>query len=88
MKQLRNKKKKRRNTTADNMEWRCAEPNDFEWIKKASMEHHKKSDWSEVKYSEEKCDKYIRAAINDPYYFGIIAEKDEERNGFMTGRLL
>ena len=70
------------------MQWRFAEPNDFEWSKKASMEHHKKSDWSEVEYSEEKCDKYIRAAINDPYYFGIIAEKDEERIGFMAGRLL
>ena len=70
------------------MEWRFAEPNDFEWLKKASMEHHAESDWSEVEYSEEKCDKYIRAATNDPNYFGIIVEKDEERIGFMAGRRL
>ena len=57
-------------------------------IKKTSMEHHAESDWSEVEYNEEKCDKYIRAATNDPSYFGIIVEKDEERIGFMSGRLL
>ena len=70
------------------MEWRFAEPKDFEWIQKFSREHHEESDWSEVEYDKEKCDKYIRAATNDPNYFGIIAEKDEERIGFMSGRLL
>ena len=70
------------------MEWRFFEPNDLEWLINISKKHHEESDWSEVKYSEEKCDKYIRAATNDPNYFGIIAEKDEERIGFMAGRLL
>ena len=70
------------------MQWRFAEPNDFEWIQKFSQEHHEESDWSEVEYDKEKCDNYIRAAINDPSYFGIIIEKDEERIGFMAGRLL
>ena len=70
------------------MEWRFAEPNDFKWIQKFSREHHEESDWSEVEYDKEKCDKYIHTAINDPSYFGIIVEKDEKRIGFMAGRLL
>ena len=70
------------------MEWRFAEPKDFEWLKEVSIEHHEESDWSEVEYSKEKCEKHIRTSTNDPNYFGIIIEKDDEKIGFMAGRLL
>ena len=32
--------------------------------------------------------RYIDTATNDPNYFGIVALKDEEKIGFMVGRLL
>ena len=64
------------------------EPNDFKWMMQITKEHHAESDWSEVEYDEEKVAEYIGAAINDPNYFGIVALKDEERIGFMVGRLL
>ena len=64
------------------------EPNDFKWMLDVSKEHHAESDWSEVEYSEEKVEGYINTAINDPNHFGIVALKDEERIGFMSGRLL
>ena len=70
------------------MEWRFLEPNDFEWILKISKEHHKESDWSEVEYSEDKVKGYINTALSDPNYFAIVIEKDEERIGFMAGKLL
>ena len=70
------------------MEWRFLEPNDFEWMMNVSREHHAESDWSEVEYDEKKVQGYISTAINDPNYFAIIALKDEERIGFMVGRLL
>ena len=70
------------------MEWRFLEPKDLKWLKEVSKEHHEESDWSEVEYSEGKVEKYIRAAISDPNYFGIIIEKDEEKIGFMAGLLL
>ena len=70
------------------MEWRFVEPNDLEWLKEVTKEHHEESDWSEVEYSEDKVERYIRTATNDPNYFGIIVEKDEKRIGFMAGRLL
>ena len=70
------------------MEWRFAEPKDFEWLKEVAIEHHEESDWSEVEYSKEKCEKHIRTSTNDPNYFGIIIEKDDEKIGFMAGRLL
>ena len=64
------------------------EPNDLEWLKEVTKEHHEESDWSEVEYSEDKVERYIRTATNDPNYFAIIVEKDEEKIGFMAGRLL
>ena len=64
------------------------EPNDFEWMTDVSKEHHEESDWSEVEYDEEKVARYIDTTINDPNYFGIVALKDEERIGFMAGKLL
>jgi len=70
------------------MEWRFLEPNDFKWMMDVSREHHRESDWSEVEYDEEKVAGYIDTAINDPNYFGIVALKDEERIGFMAGKLL
>ena len=70
------------------MEWRFLEPNDFEWMLDISKEHHKESDWSEVEYSEDKVKGYINTALIDPNYFAIVIEKDEERIGFMSGRLL
>jgi len=36
----------------------------------------------------EKVAKYVDSMINDPSYFGIVALKDEERIGFMAGRML
>ena len=70
------------------MEWRFLEPNDFEWMMYVSKEHHEESDWSEVEYDKKKVEGYINTATNDPNYFGIVALKDEERIGFMVGRLL
>ena len=70
------------------MEWRFLEPNDFEWMMNVSKEHHEESDWSEVEYDEGKVEKYVGSMTNDPNYFGIVALKDEERIGFMAGRLL
>ena len=70
------------------MEWRFLEPNDFEWILKISKEHHEESDWSEVEYSEDKVKGYINTALSDPNYFAIVIEKDENKIGFMTGKLL
>ena len=70
------------------MEWRFMEPNDLEWLKEVTKEHHEESDWSEVEYSEDKVERYIRTATNDPNYFAIIVEKDEEKIGFMAGMLL
>ena len=70
------------------MEWRFLEPNDFEWMMYVSKEHHEESDWSEVEYDKKKVARYIDTATNDPNYFGIVALKDEERIGFMVGRLL
>ena len=64
------------------------EPNDFVWMMNVSKEHHEESDWSEVEYDDEKVEGYINTAINDPNYFGIVALKDEERIGFMAGRML
>jgi len=64
------------------------EPNDFEWMMNVSREHHAESDWSEVEYDDEKVARYIDTATNDPNHFGIVALKDEERIGFMVGRLL
>ena len=70
------------------MQWRFLEPKDFEWMMNVSKEHHKESDWSEVEYSEDKVKGYINTALNDPSYFAIIVEKDEEKIGFMAGMLL
>ena len=70
------------------MQWRFLEPKDFEWMMNVSKEHHKESDWSEVEYSEDKVKGYIDTALNDSSYFAIIVEKDEEKIGFMAGRLL
>jgi len=70
------------------MEWRFLEPNDFEWMMKVSKDHHEESDWSEVEYSEDKVRGYINTALSDPNYFAIVVEKDEEKIGFMAGRLL
>ena len=70
------------------MEWRFLEPNDFEWMMNVSKEHHAESDWSEVEYDDEKVEGYINTATNDPNYFGVVALKDEERIGFIVGRLL
>ena len=64
------------------------EPNDFEWMMYITKEHHAESDWSEVEYDEKKVEGYINTAINDPNYFGIVALKDEERIGFMAGKML
>ena len=64
------------------------EPNDFEWMMNVSKEHHAESDWSEVEYDDEKVEGYINTATNDPNYFGVVALKDEERIGFIVGRLL
>ena len=64
------------------------EPNDFKWMMNVSKKHHKESDWSEVEYSDDKVKGYINTALNDPSYFAIIVEKDEEKIGFMAGRLL
>jgi len=64
------------------------EPNDFEWMLDISKNHHKESDWSEVEYSEDKVKGYINTALIDPNYFAIVVEKDEERIGFMAGKLL
>ena len=70
------------------MEWKFLEPDDFEWMMNVSREHHAESDWSEVEYDDEKVARYIDTATNDPNHFGIVALKDEERIGFMVGRLL
>ena len=70
------------------MEWRFLEPNDFEWMMNVSKEHHAESDWSEVEYSDDKVKGYINTALSDPNYFAIVVEKDEEKIGFMAGRLL
>ena len=70
------------------MKWRFLGPKDFEWMLDVSKEHHKESDWSEVEYSEDKVKGYITTALSDPNYFAIVAEKDEEKIGFMAGRLL
>jgi hypothetical protein len=70
------------------MQWRFLEPDDFKWMLDVSKKHHAESDWSEVEYDEEKVEGYINTTINDPNYFGIVALKDEERIGFMSGRLL
>ena len=64
------------------------EPNDFEWMMKVSKDHHEESDWSEVEYDKKKVARYIDTATNDPNYFGIVALKDEERIGFMAGKML
>ena len=53
-----------------------------------SKEHHEESDWSEVEYDEGKVEKYVGSMTNDPNYFGIVALKDEERIGFMAGKML
>lgn len=70
------------------MDWRFVEDYDSEWLLQLGKKHHEESDWSKVKFSEDKCKKYIQAATNDPNYFGIILEEDDERIGFMAGRLL
>jgi hypothetical protein len=70
------------------MEWRFLEPNDFKWMMNVSKKHHKESDWSEVEYSDDKVKGYINTALSDPNYFAIVVEKDEEKIGFMAGRLL
>ena len=70
------------------MKWRFLEPNDFKWMMKVSKDHHEESDWSEVEYSEDKVRGYINTALSDPNYFAIVVEKDEEKIGFMAGRLL
>ncbi len=70
------------------MEWRFLEPNDFEWMMYITKEHHAESDWSEVEYDEGKVEKYVGSMTNDPNYFGIVALKDEERIGFMAGKML
>ena len=64
------------------------EPNDFKWMMNVSKKHHKESDWSEVEYSDDKVKGYINTALSDPNYFAIVVEKDEEKIGFMAGRLL
>ena len=70
------------------MKWRFLEPNDFKWMMNVSKKHHKESDWSEVEYSDDKVKGYINTALSDPNYFAIVVEKDEEKIGFMAGRLL
>ena len=70
------------------MDWRFLEPNDFKWMMDVSVEHHAESDWSEVKYDEEKVAGYVNSIINDPNYFGIVATEDEKRIGFIAGVLL
>jgi hypothetical protein len=70
------------------MIWRFFEPNDLEWLINISKKHHEESDWSEVEYSEDKVKGYINTALKDPNYFAIIVEEDEEKIGFMVGRLL
>jgi hypothetical protein len=70
------------------VKWRFAEKNDSEWLLKLGKKHHEESDWSKVKFSEDKCKKYILAATNDPSYFGIVLEENNKRIGFMAGRLL
>ena len=64
------------------------EPNDFKWMMHITKEHHAESDWSEVEYDEGKVEKYVGSMTNDPNYFGIVALKDEERIGFMAGKML
>ena len=70
------------------MIWRFFEPNDLEWLINISKKHHEESAWSEVEYSEDKVKGYINTALKDPNYFAIIVEEDEEKIGFMVGRLL
>jgi len=70
------------------VKWRFLEPNDFKWMMNVSKKHHKESDWSEVEYSDDKVKGYINTALSDPNYFAIVVEKDEEKIGFMAGRLL
>ena len=70
------------------MKWRFLGPRDFKWMMEVSKKHHEESDWKKIEYSEEKVEKYIRTAANDPTYFAIIVEEDDKKIGFMSGRLL
>ena len=70
------------------MKWRFAGKLDADWLLELGKKHHEESDWSEVEFSEDKGKKYIHAATNDPTYFGIVLEEDDERIGFMAGRLI
>ena len=63
------------------MDWRFIEEHDSKWLLQLGKKHHEESDWSKVKFSEDKCKKYIHTATNDPNYFSIVLEKQLVEQG-------
>ena len=70
------------------IEWRFFEEDDLDWIIDSSKQMFAESEWSDGEYDEEKVKKYFYQILGNPIYmFGIIGLKDDQKAGFMTGRV-